>query len=79
MTLGKWKLITQTAMKRFLVRFGYPGISDEAIMQLLPSMFRYLDTLGLIPKGFTYQMFYKAAYDRYQIRDFAREMRSKFG
>jgi hypothetical protein len=66
-------------MKRFLTRFGWPGISDEAIMQLLPDMFRYLDSLGLIPKGFTYQKFYQAAYQRYQIREFSKDMKKKFG
>lgn len=59
-------------MTTFLQQRGWPWPQapqhkkNDAIMRLLPDMFRYLDREGAIPNGFTYQHFYKAAHDKYQ-------------
>jgi len=64
--------MAQHYMAEFLRSRGWPWgpasqqvINDE-IMRLLPDMFRYIDHCGVIPPGFTYQHFYKAAWNKYQ-------------
>lgn len=71
MNMQLWKIMAKHYMTEFLKSKGWPwgsptDVRNDDIMRLLPEMFRHLDRCDVIPPGFTYQQFYKAAHDKYQ-------------
>jgi hypothetical protein len=52
-------------MLAHLQKIGYPHIQNEVVMREPPTLFRELDTRGLIPRGMDYGMFYRIAVTKY--------------
>lgn len=71
MPIEAWKILVRAHMESFLKAYGWPWPgatqfeTNTEIMRLLREMFLTLDRANLIPNGYTYQDFYKVAYDRY--------------
>ena len=67
-----WKNQVHNHVAIFLMANGVRGFGQirqqdkDQIMRLLPVLFMSLDRSGLIPRDFTYQLFYKAAFIQYQ-------------
>lgn len=60
------KQLIKTTITRYLERFGYPDLTNEQIMKVLPGIFRELDRKNLIPAQMDYRMFHQIAYVKYQ-------------
>jgi len=70
MTPEQKKNIKET-MIEILIKSGYPNISNNNIMKLVPRMWLDLDRKQLIPKGMTYQHFYRIAMEQKLLSEIA--------
>lgn len=65
-------LIKETIVK-YLKKFGYPDLTNEQIMKVMPGIFRELDRNDLIPSQMDYRTFLQIAFVKYQEAELRRQ------
>lgn len=60
------KEAVKTAMEEHLRVYGYPNLSNKEILQLVPSLYKFLKKRGLMPPQVSYLVFRQIAIVKYR-------------
>lgn len=67
-----YRIECRRALNDYIVQHGLDNESNDVILLHLPNMYRYLETLGLVKYGLTFEIFSTIAHNEYMFAELNR-------